>query len=62
MDLSQLNFKFCNGVTSVVIANQAVSSVSIRGETMIFDLSLPDFSESCCYLQYFLGDGVLYIS
>ena len=33
-----------------------------RGETRIFDLLCPDFLESCGYIQYLSGDGVLTIS
>ena len=33
-----------------------------KGEASFFYLVVPDFSESCAYLQYLLGDGVLYIS
>ena len=33
-----------------------------KGEARIFDLVCPDFSQCCGYMQYLLGDGVLYIS
>ena len=32
------------------------------GEAKIFDLVRSDFSESCSYMYYLLGDVVLYIS
>ena len=38
------------------------SSWQDSGESTIVDLVCPDFSESCGYLQYLSGDGVLYIS